>query len=93
MAVKENYTFSVYLADIDVEYEVDIIAEWNPAEPDVGIFTPYIEEWTIQNISCDGESVPNDTGQDYSIWERLHKVIEAGIYIDNLEPPEQHCED
>ena len=60
----------------DVEYTVA------PAEPDVGIMRPYIDELLITGIALDGIDM-SDPGRQLDSTEPLYKLIEAALHRDD----------
>ena len=60
----------------DVEYTIA------PAEPDVGIMRPYIEDLCITGIALDGIGL-SDPGRQLDSTEPLYKLIEAALYRDD----------
>ena len=60
----------------DVEYTAA------PAEPDVGIMRPYIDELWITGIALDGIGF-SDCGRQLDSIEPLYKLIEEALYRDD----------
>ena len=60
----------------DVEYTVA------PAEPDVGIMRPYIDDLWVTGIALDGIDLRN-SGRQLDSTEPLYKLIEAALYRDD----------
>jgi hypothetical protein len=60
----------------DVEYTAA------PAEPDVGIMRPYIDELWITGIALDGIDM-SDPGRQLDSTEPLYKLIEAALHRDD----------
>ncbi len=72
----------------DAEYTV------LPAEPDVGIMRPYIDELWITGIALDGHGV-KDTGRQLDSTEPLYTLIEAALHRGDhlLEACLEHCDE
>lgn len=60
----------------DIEYTVA------PAEPDVGVMRPYIDELWITGIALDGIDL-SDPGRQLDSTEPLYKLIEAALFRDD----------
>ncbi len=60
----------------DIEYTVA------PAEPDVGIMRPYIDDLCITGIALDGIGL-SDPGRQLDSTEPLYKLIEAALFRDD----------
>jgi len=60
----------------DIEYTVA------PAEPDVGLMRPYIDELWITSISLDGIHM-SDPGRQLDSTEPLYKLIETALFRDD----------
>jgi hypothetical protein len=70
--------------DVFAYGEADVEYSLAPAEPDIGIMRPYVEDWYVTAI---------DVGRRLDPQESLYKLIEAALARDLPEYIERCCMD